>query len=59
MASMSSRFTHMNSSYYRFDEATHVMELFALRDIKAGDELSYSCEYSIQIFSIKVANVAS
>ncbi|PMD39279.1 SET domain-containing protein [Hyaloscypha variabilis F] len=34
------------NTYYRFDEATHMMELFALRKIKAGEELSYSYGYS-------------
>ncbi|KAE9372469.1 SET domain-containing protein [Stipitochalara longipes BDJ] len=34
------------NTYYRFDESTHIMELFALRNIKAGEELSYSYGYS-------------
>lgn len=37
----------MDSTYYRFDEITFIMELFALRDIKPGEELSYSCKFII------------
>jgi hypothetical protein len=32
------------STYYRFNETTYIMELFALCKIKPGEELTYSCK---------------
>jgi SET domain-containing protein len=36
------------STYYRFDDYTLTLNLFALREIQPGEELTYSCKYPFQ-----------
>lgn len=35
---------NLDSAYYRFNESTLVVEVFALRSIEAGEEISFSCK---------------
>lgn len=48
--------TDINSAYYRFVETTHSLEVFALRNIKTGEEITFSCNTSSFVVTRMLAN---
>lgn len=39
----------MTSAYYRFDDYTLMFDVFAVKDIKPGEELTFSCKITFPL----------